>query len=252
MDIFSKAHPWVLFSLILMAVVIGLLLCTPARKDTIGQAKYDALEQKVKDTARYYEELLKADSAAINSAEQATADSREQAEVYRREAAAQQGTIDRLVAKIRGAKTETPDDSFVKVSPNYVEGCDSLAEQNTALKQSNQQYEDQNAETMKLMSYEVSIRDSVLSNEREFNAKFRAQLDNCMLQLKGKVDAKQRVQIYAGMGVLGNQINPIGGAQVNLGLRARNSQMYEVTGMMVGNTWYAGVGTKFLLSLRKK
>lgn len=252
MDIFSKAHPWVIFSLILMAVVIGLLLCTPARKDTIGQAKYDALAQKVKDTARYYEDVIRSkDSIRINEAAIATADQREKLSTYQQALTGAQSTINRLTAQVRAAKAEPKDNTWVEVSPNYVKGCDSLTDHIADLGKMVDDYEQESAELMKLLSYEVSIRDSVLNNEREFNAKFRAQLDNCMLQLKGKVDAKQRVQIYAGMGVLGNQINPIGGAQVNLGLRARNSQMYEVTGMMVGNTWYAGVGTKFLLTLRR-
>lgn len=236
---------------IALAVIVCMQLCKPRRTDTVAKAQYDALAQKVKDTAKYYEGVLKADSAAINTAEQASADSREQAEVYRKEVVAQQATNDRLIAKIKAAKNEKPDDSFVKVSPRYVEGCDSLAEQNTALRSANQQFEDQNAETVKLMMYEISQRDSMYNQQVEFNNKFRSQLDNCMLQLKGKVDAKQRIQLYAGMGVLGNKINPIGGAQVNLGLRARNQQMYEVTGAMVGNTWYAGVGTKFLISFKR-
>lgn len=240
-----------MFSLLLLAVVIGLLLCKPARKDTISKAKYDALEQKVKDTARHYEEMLKADSAAINHAEQATADQRERLIVAQGALSGAQVTITRLTAQVRAAKQEPKDNTWIEVSPNYVKNCDSLTDHIADLGKKVSEYEGQSAELVKLMSYEVTIRDSVLNNEREFNAKFRAQLDKCMLQLKGKVDAKQRVQLYAGMGVLGNKINPISGAQVNLGLRARNMQMYEVTGMMVGNTWYAGVGTKFLITFRR-
>lgn len=236
--------------LIALVVIMGLLLCTPKRTDSASKEKYAALEQKVKDTARYYEEILKADSAAINYAEQATADQREKLDTYQRALTGAQVTINRLTAQVRAAKQEPKDNNWVEVSPNYVKGCDSLTDQVAGLNTRISEYEEQSAEMVKLLGYEVSIRDSVLNNERAFNAKFRSQLDNCMLQLKGKVEAKQRVQIYAGMGVLGNKINPIGGAQVNLGLRARNSQMYEVTGLMVGHTWYAGVGTKFLITFK--
>lgn len=241
-----------LLFVIALAVIVVMQICKPRRIDSIEDPKVKALIKAKDDTLAAYRATREKDSIAINTAQQATADSREQAEVYRKEAIAQQATNDRLVAKINAAKIETPDETFVKVSPRYVEGCDSLAQQNTVLRNANEQYEDQNAETVKLMMYEIATRDSVLNNEREFNAKFRSQLDNCMLQLKGKVTAKQPIQLYAGMGVLGNKINPLGGAQVNLGLRARNQQMYEVTGVMVGNTWYAGVGTKFLIILRRK
>jgi peptidoglycan hydrolase CwlO-like protein len=250
MDIINKAHPWVLFSLILMGVIIFLLLCTPARKPLEDPA-HKALIKAKDDTLAAYKSMRARDSVAIDHAGQVTADQEEKLTVYKYALTDAQTTINRLAAKVKGAKAEPKDNTWVEVSPNYVKGCDSLADQVTGLNTRISEYEQESAELVKLMSYEVSLRDSVLNNEREFNAKFRAQLDNCMMQLKGKVDAKQRAQLYAGMGLIGNKVNPLGGAQVNLGLRARNSQMYEVTGMVVGNTWYAGVGTKFLISFKR-
>lgn len=237
--------------MISVVVIFTIAICTP-RRQPVNDPAVQALIKAKDDTLAAYRASRAKDSIALNNAGQATADQRERLEVAQGALTTAQVTINRLTAQIRSAKQEPKDNTWVEVSPNYVKGCDSLTGVVTSLNGHISEYEQQSAELVKLMSYEVSIRDSVLNNERDFNAKFRAQLDNCMLQLKGKVDAKQRVQLYAGMGVLGNQINPIGGAQVNLGLRARNSQMYEVTGAMVGNTWYAGVGTRFLISFNKR
>lgn len=238
--------------LLVIAIIIILLqqLCKPPVKDTVGRAQYAALEQRMKDTTKYYEELLKADSAAINEAHQAAADQYEKSEVYRRAVNDKQTTIDRLVAKVEAGKNEKQDSSWVKVSPTYKEACDSLPAEIVELKKRNLAFQEQNSEAHRLLLYETGVRDSALDDCHEFNLKFKSQLDDCMRQLKGKVNVKQRVQLYAGIGLFGNRINPLGGGQVNVSLRARNGQMYEISGATIGNTWYGGVGTKMLLTFR--
>lgn len=246
-----KDTGWILFT-IAIGVIVFLQICKgPVHVDSVSKEKYAALEQKVKDTVKYYQDMLAADSAAINAAEQATADQHEKTEIYQQSLAQAQATINRLKAKVDGAKLEPKDETFVSVSQHYVEGCDSLSNQVTVLNSKIDDYEEQSSELVKLMSYEVSLRDSVLNNEREFNRKFQSQLNNCMTQLHQKTTEKQPVQVYGGIGLFGNKINPLAGGQVNVSLRARNSQIYEITGATIGNTWYAGVGTKFLISFKR-
>lgn len=235
---------------IVLGVIVIVQICKPAAKPT-NDPKYEALIKAKDDTIAMYRQMRIKDSIAVNEAGQATADQQERTDLYQRSLTQAQATINRLKAKVDGAKLEPRDETFVSVSPHYVEGCDSLSKQVTVLNNTIDEYEEQSAELVKLMSYEVSLRDSMLNNEREFNSKFQSQLNNCMTQLSAKSTAKQPTQLYFGIGMLGNKINPIGGGQVNVSLRARNSQIFEVTGAMVGNTWYGGVGTKFLLSFRK-
>lgn len=238
--------------LLAIALVIIFLqnLCKPPVKDAVSKEAYSALEKSKNDTIAELRRVRAKDSIAINEAGQATADQAERTEVVQNALNTAQATINRLRAKVEGAKLEPEDNTWVKVSPQYVAGCDSLTGWVGKLNDIVDDYEEQAAGLNKLMHYEIAIRDSALDNEREFNAKFQSQLNNCMLQLKGKVDKKQPLQLYAGIGMLGNKINPIAGGQVNVSLRARNSQIYEVTGAMVGNTWYGGVGTKFKLSFK--
>lgn len=239
--------------LLVIALVIIFLqnVCKPAVKDAVSKTAYAALEKKVKDTAKYYQDIVRQDSAKINDAHMATAEKTEQVEIYQQSLNVAQATINRLKAKVEGAKLEPEDHTWVKVSPHYVQGCDSITRQVGVLNDKVDDFEEQSAELNKLLHYEISIRDSALNNEREFNSKFQSQLNNCMLQLQGKVDKKQPLQLYAGIGMLGNKINPIGGGQVNVSLRARNSQIYEVSGMVVGNTWYGGIGTKILITFKR-
>lgn len=236
-----------------IALVIIFLqnLCKPPVKDSVSMAKYNALEKSKNDTIAELRRVRATDSAKINDAHMATAEKAEEVEIYQQSLNQAQATINRLRAKVEGAKLEKPDSSWAWVSPFYIDACDSLTRQVGVLNDKVDDFEEQSAELNKLLHYEIAIRDSALNNERTFNAKFQSQLNNCLLQLKGKVDKKQPVQLYAGIGMLGNKINPLAGGQVNVSLRARNSQIYEVTGAMVGNTWYGGVGTKILIRLRK-
>lgn len=234
-----------------LVVIFLLLLCKPKVKDAAEDPAVKALIKAKEDTLAAYRQVRAKDSAKINDAQLATAEKTEQVEIYQQSLNQAQATINRLKAKVEGAKLEPEDNTWVKVSPHYVDGCDSLTRQVVVLNDKVDDFEEQSAELNKLLHYEISIRDSALNNEREFNSKFQSQLNNCLLQLKGKVDKKQPLQVYAGIGMLGNKINPLAGGQVNVSLRARNSQIYEVTGMVVGNTWYGGVGTKILIRLRK-
>lgn len=243
----------VLGILFAIALIIFFLqnVCKPRVKDTAGEAALKEMIKAKDDTLILYRQIRAKDSATINEAGQASADSRERAELLEKEVKGKQQIIDRLTFKIEIAKKEKEDSTWKKVSPRYIEGCDSLVTENKSLASSNEQYQNDNAETVRLMLYEIAVRDSALTNERDFNAKFQTQLNNCLTQLQNKATKKQPLQLYAGIGLLGNKINPLVGGQVNVSLRARNSQIYEVTGAMVGNTWYGGVGTKLLITFRK-
>lgn len=234
-----------------LGVIFLLLLCKPKVKDISGEATLKALVKAKNDAIAELRKVRMQDSIAINNAGQATADQAERTEAYQNALNVAQATINRLRAKIEGARLEPRDSTWVKVSPHYIEGCDSLVHHIGDLNEKVDEYEEQSAELTKLMHYEIAVRDSALNHEKEFNAKFQAQLNNCLTQLQGKVTAKQRAQLYFGIGLLGNKINPLAGGQVNVSLRARNGQMYEVTGATVGNTFYGGVGTKMLIRVRK-
>lgn len=239
--------------LLVIAIVIIFLqnLCRkPAPIDAVSKAAYDSLEARVSDTTKYYQELLRADSIAITNATAMSMQQQDRLKESNEKLDASQITIHRLVAKIEGAKLEKPDSSWIKVSPHYVSGCDSLTGRVAELNSMIDQQQEQGLKLAQLMSYEIAIRDSSLNAQKEFTRKFYNQLEDCMTQLHVKVNQKKRNQVYAGIGLFGNMINPLAGGQVNVSLRTRGNQIYELTGATVGNMWYAGVGTKILIRFK--
>lgn len=247
-----KISGWIA-AFILFLVVLYFQLCQNKKfTDAITKADYNAMVKAKDDTVKYYKDIIKADSANINNAHMASAEQRDKAELYRRSLAESQNTVQRLSNKIDAAKKEKQDDSWVAVSPRYVEGCDSLQwaaiSQNIKISQA----ELNNKKTVELMDYEISLRDTALQHRDQFNASMIKQLDACHAKLDSAISSKQRTQVYAGAGMLGNKINPLAGGQVNVSLKTKGDKIYEVTGAAVGNMWYVGVGTKFLISFRRK
>jgi len=246
-----KIGGWIA-AFILFLVVLYLQLCASKKlSEGVSKADYNAMVKAKDDTVKYYKNIIHGDSETINNAHMATADQAEKTELYRRSLAESQNTVQRLADKVAAAKKEKPNDSWVAVSPNYIQGCDSLRlvaiDQNTKIDQAEQE----NKKTVELMDYEITIRDTALQHRDAFNAALQKQLDSCQLKVKGAVN-QQHTQVYAGVGMFGNQINPLAGGQVNVSLKTKGNKIYEVTGAAVGNTWYVGLGTKFLISFRRK
>lgn len=245
-------NAWPTLLVIACGIIVLLLLCRkPVKQDTVTKAEYEALQAQVKDTVKYYQAYLEAEQRRRDSALQARTELQQQLAASKEKERASLATANRLAAQVRAAKGQQPDNTFVKVSPAYVQGCDSLANQVVDLTKTIDQQNEDGAKLNELMLYEISIRDSAINAQKDFNRKFMGQLDNCLSQLQTAVKQQPRNQVYAGIGVFGNQINPLAGGQVNISLKTKSNKIFEITGATVGNTWYGGVGTKFLISFKR-
>lgn len=247
-----KISGWIA-AFILFLVVLYFQLCQNKRNtDAITKDDYNAMVKAKEDSIRYYKVIIKADSVNINDAHMASAEHHDKAALYQRSLAESQNLVRRLSDKIEAAKKEKKNDTWVAVSPRYVEGCDSLrlANINQAVKINEAQQE--NAKVVELMDYEIALRGTAIQHFDAFNAAMIKQLDTCQLKLDTAIKKQQRNQVYAGVGMFGNQITPIAGGQVNVSLKTKGDKIYEVTGAAVGKTWYVGLGTKFLISFRRK
>jgi hypothetical protein len=247
-----KITGWVA-AFILFLVVLYFQLCANKKlTNAVSKDVYNAMVKAKDDSIKHYRGIIQADSAAINTAHMATADQAEKTELFRRSLAESQNTVQRWVDKVAAAKKEKPDASWVAVSPNYVEGCDSLKIVAVSQNKKIDQVEQENKKTVELMNYEINLRDTAIQHRDQFNDAMIKQLDTCQLKLDTAIKNQQRTQVYAGVGMFGNKINPLAGGQVNVSLKTKGNKIYELTGASVGKTWYVGVGTKFLISFRRK
>lgn len=247
-----KISGWIA-AFILFLVVLYFQLCANKKlTDTITKADYNAMVKAKDDTIKYHKEIIKADDAAIEMAVGHAEQSAQRAKESEDKVTESQSIIARLNAKLNAARKEKPDGSFVAVSPDYINGCDSLQ---LVTEYNNLQlnwYKRDNAALVASKQREINLRDTAIQHRDQFNAAMIKQLDTCHLKLDSAINNQQRTQVYAGVGMFGNQINPLAGGQVNVSLKTKGNKIYEITGAAVGNTWYVGLGTKFLISFRRK
>jgi hypothetical protein len=218
------------------------------KKDRIAAEAYTAsIEAKLTATEKGYAEYRIRSDSALSNAKATAIQAGETAKQSQSEVDQYRGQVKKLLVLLDNAEKETPDSTWLQVSPNYKFGCDSLRRANAGLNNLVDQYEQDNQAHVDALNYETYIRDSALQKEREFSNTFRAQLVYCISALSKAEKPKGKTQLYAGMAAWGNAITPLGGGEINLGLKTPGDQFYEIKGAYLGK-WWVGVGTKFKLS----
>jgi hypothetical protein len=216
--------------------------------DVVPKSKYDAMVKRVVDTAKYFNEIIKADDAAIELAVGNAEQSADRAWESEDKVNESQIVNARLNAKIDAAKKEKPDSSWLSVSPHFVEGCDSL--QLTTKQQDGQinKLKKDNADLVASKQNEINIRDTALANRMRFNYALQKQLDTCQGKLKEKEQpVKVKNQWFGEIGLVGNHINPIGGGEAGISLINKKGVMYGVKAEVLGGQVWYGVKTGFKL-----
>ena len=237
----TTAGPWILCAL-LFAVLLYTQMCK-SKPTTVAKSDYEALVKSKEDTIKYFSEIIKADDAAINTATAHAEQSADKAKESEARLTESQGVIARLNAKINAGRKEKPDGSFVAVSPRYIDGCDSLQLQSEYQDIQINRLKKDNAGLVVAKDQEIATRDNKLIDQENFNIALRNQLDMCLLKVKDKEQVKAKNQWYGEVGLLGNQVNPIGGGEAGITLINKRGVMYGVKGQLVGGRVWYGVKT---------
>lgn len=243
----KTASPWIICCLLFCVILLQQMCKAKPSSDTIPKSDYEASIKATKDTVKYFDEIIKADDAAIESATAHAVQSAERAMVSESKVTEGQGIIARLNAKLNAARKEKPDSSFIAVSPNYIKGCDSLQLATEYQDIQINRHKKDNAELKADKERQIAERDNKLIDQQNFNISLRNQLDACQLKVKEKESINVKNQWYGEVGLLGNQVNPIGGGEAGITLINKRGVMYGVKGQIVsGRVWY-GVKTGFRL-----
>jgi hypothetical protein len=245
----KTSAPWILFAIALL-VIMYLVTCNkPA--PMVPKNQFDALQQKYDDTLASYRAFRKKSDSAIDDATVSAIQANERAEQSQAALDQERAKIGRLLVKLDSAANEKQDSSWVSVSPRYKDGCDSLRRENLTMNYRIIQFEQDNQAHVDALNYETRVRDSIIEKERAFNEQFRRQLENCITAGKQQEKASlPRTQLYGGIAAWGSQASPLGGGEINLALKTKRDQIYEIKGAYILNTWWAGIGAKFKFSLK--
>lgn len=233
--------PWIL-CVILFAVILYMQMCK-TKTATVPKSVYDAMVKTTADTVKHYEEIIKADDAAIETATAHAVQSAERAAESEAKVTESQSVIKRLSAKIEAAKKEKPNDRFIPMSPGYIEGCDSLRLVSEYQDIQINKHKRDNAALKADKEREIHTRDTALANRTKFNYALRKQLDTCQLKIKEKENVKVKNQWYGVVGLTGNQTNPLGGGEAGIILINKKGVLYGIKGEIVGGRVWYGVKT---------
>jgi hypothetical protein len=230
-------------------IILGMVLCRkPAHTDMIPRSQFTALQERLNDTSAAYEQFRRKSDSAIDNATAMAVQASEQLKESNDKLNDTKGTVKWLLSELDKADAQKPDSSWVSVSPEYKNDCDSLREVNGVLLGQIDNYQQGAEQQADILAYELRLRDSIIEQERGFNDMFKKSLQDCIaIGKQAQKSAAPRNQLYAGFGAIGSQLNPLAGGEVNLSLKTKADQIYEVRGALIATTWYVGLGTKFKL-----
>jgi hypothetical protein len=233
--------------IIFLFIGLGVFVWFDIHDRNTADVKYQTLQSRFDDTLKDYAAYRLRMDSLLNNATAIAVQAGEAAKQTEAEVNKKSQIVASLLAIIDGAEKETPNSSWIPVSPTYKWGCDSLRKVNLSLNTLVMEYERDNQAHVDAMNYEILIRDSALYKEMTFNDAFRAQLADCIGAVKDQDQKrKPKGQLYAGMAAWGYSGSLLGGGEINLGFKSRNDQFYEIKGAYLGK-WWVGVGTKFLI-----
>lgn len=237
-----KQAPWILCT-IFFVVILYLVTCK-TKQATVPKSDYDAMVKATADTVKHYEEIIKADDAAIVTATAHAVQSAERAIESEAKVTEGQTIIARLNAKLNAARSQKPDSSFVTVSPEYVIGCDSLQLQSEYQDIQINRMKKDNAVLVVAKEQEIATRDNKLIDQQNFNTALQNQLDSCQDKVKEKESSvKAKNQWFGVVGLTGNQTNLLGGGEAGIILINKKGVLYGVKGEIVGGRLWYGVKT---------
>lgn len=241
-----KQAPWILCCL-LFTVILLQRACPSKLQGTVPQSEYDAMAKAVVDTANYYQEIIKADDAAIDLATVKAEESDQRARESEDKLTASQADNARLIAKINAGRKEKPDGTFIPVSPKYIDGCDSLTLISGAQDLLINKYKKDNAILRISNEQQVAAMNKKLQDQANLNSAMKNQLANCLTKFKEKDSVKVKNQWFGEIGLMGNPVQPIGGGEIGLTLINKKGVMYGLKAQLSGGQLWYGVKTGFKL-----
>lgn len=228
LSLITKNFKNIMIGVLTVFLIIALMKCNGSNKKLqkamAANAKLD--EQKRKDSVDY----IQKESRWQDSIHNAAINSDLQVKVIKeteKKLAASQSSVNRLTAIIRNAPTK-PDSSFVLVSPDYKDACDSLPNKIDSQNVVIASLKENNDGLVDLMNYETVYRDSLIEVEQE-------QVRNLNKTIAGKDKiisetqkaAEPKGMFLIGVGIMGNQDKFLGGGSLKFSYLTKNGKMYQ-------------------------
>lgn len=157
-----------------------------------------------------------------------------------------QGKIQQLTAIIRNDQFAHNLDSqyAVMVSPEFKQACDSLPDEIDKQNVVIADLQKNNEDLVDLMNYEIIYRDSLIEAGNTYRDSLRIDYNKQKGLLNEALKVgKPRGRLLGGVGLIGNELNPLSGTKINIAYQSKGGKQYQVGGILLrGQVYYeAGV-----------
>lgn len=218
----------ILIIVLVIFAIILLMKCNGANKrlEKVQAAQLKSEEARKQDSAEY----IKKEARWQDSIHKADLNSDLQVKVIKeteKKLAASQWSVNRLTAIIRSAPTK-PDSSFVLVSPEYKDACDSLPDKIDSQNAVIAALQENNEGLVDLMNYETVYRDSLIEVEQQQVKKLNSAIAGKNKLIKDALKAAEPKGMFLiGVGIMGNEKKFLGGASLKAAYLTKGGKMYQ-------------------------
>lgn len=133
-----------------------------------------------------------------------------------------------------------PDSPYAVVTQRYKAACDSLPDEIDKQNVTIAQLKEDNDGLVDLMNYEVVYRDSLIETGKEYIDSLRKDYNRQKsLTDQALKAAKPRGRLLGGIGLIGNELNPLSGTKINLAYQSKGGKQYQIGGLLMrGGVYY--------------
>ena len=237
---------------IIALVVLVLSKCHRDKIDELNKGA-DVIIQKAKQSDSLHEKQLLIDRINIDLTAAIAKDAEANLKANEHQLNIAQATVLRLAAAVKESKNFPVDTSFVTVSPEYVEYCDSLAINSEHLSLDFDEYKNSAGHLIIAKDSVINTLKETVNHERSFSTECRREFAAMERFYKGADErAKPRNQIFLGAELIGTPQYLINNVGAVISLKTKQDKLMQVSGGLQSNGGYYGrISASFLIKLRK-
>jgi hypothetical protein len=160
--------------------------------------------------------------------------------------------VGHLAQSVQGVRNLTPDTSFVTVSPEYVSFCDSLAGSSEILATDYYNYKLSTGKLLSAKDSALSIKDSLLLNEKTFSAECRKEFNEIQGLYRNVLqENKPRTQFYLGAELIAAVQTPFGDVGAVASIKTKSNKLWQLSsGVQSNGGVYVRVSGNILISFK--
>lgn len=235
---------------IVTLIIIYLSKCHRDNTNLLEQ-NLEALRQKTKQDSIIRAHQLHAFELIATEADQKAKDYSLRNKQIEQESFINGETVIRLTAALKAAKKPLIDTTTIAVGQEYLDYCDSLAEESSNLAVNFKAYRTNTDYLIGAKDASIKARDSIIAIEHNSYRQCKADYNTLKQYCQAYKQSANSSQIYLGAELIGNPTSLISNAGIALTLKTKTNKLWQISGGLQSNgSYYARINGNILIKLK--